>query len=390
MHEQHRRPRRLRSLVAVLAALVVAALTPLASAGAEPWVITTPKVLGGLSAPTQVTNAGDGTNRLFVVEARGTIRVVENGALKAGYFMDIRSKVQDGGEQGLLGVAFDPDFRSNRRLFVYYTRNGGDIVIARYKTNASRTNVDESTGKPLMLIEHSAASNHNGGGIAFGPDGLLYLATGDGGGSGDPGNDAQRKDSLLGKILRINTDGTGKGPWDRYSVPKSNPYAGPTKGRAEIWARGLRNPWRISFDRDTGALFIADVGQERYEEINRQPAGAGGRNYGWNAMEGKHCYKPSKCPKSGDTLPVAEYTHSGGNCSITGGYVYRGSTQADLVGQYVFADFCSGRIWTMPHNGSAITLRRDTSENISSFGENENGELYMVTFGGSLHRILAS
>ncbi len=390
MHEPNRRSHRLRSLLAMLAAVAVAAALPLASVGAEPWVITTSKIVGGLSAPTQVTNAGDGTNRLFVAEARGTIRVVENGALKAGYFMDIRTKVADGGERGLLGIAFDPDFETNRRLFVYYTRNGGDIVVARYKTNASRTNVDESTGKPILLIEHSAAGNHNGGGMAFGPDGFLYIAVGDGGGSGDPGNDAQRKDSLLGKVLRINTDGTGQGTFDRYSIPKSNPYAGPTQGRGEIWARGLRNPWRISFDRGTGALFVADVGQERYEEINRQSAGAGGRNYGWNAMEGKHCYKPSKCPKSGDTLPVAEYTHAGGNCSITGGYVYRGPTQADLVGQYVFADFCSGKIWSMPQGGSTITLRRDTTENISSFGEHENGELYMVTFGGSLFRILAS
>lgn len=391
MYEPRRRSRRLLTIVAVAMSVALAILAPLASVSAATWSISVPKVLGGLSSPTQVTSAGDGTNRLFVTERRGTIRVVQNGVLKAGYFLDIRSKVSDGGERGLLGLAFDPDFSTNHRFYVYYTRNGGDIVVSRFTTNTARTAASASTAKPLLLIEHSAASNHNGGSMAFGPDGYLYVGVGDGGGSGDPGNDAQEKTTtLLGKILRINPHGTGAGPFDRYSIPNTNPYFGSKPGLGEIWAYGLRNPWRISFDRSTGNLFIADVGQNKYEEVDRQAAGAsGGKNYGWSVMEGFSCYRPSKCPMAGDTLPVLAYYHGSGNCSITGGYVYRGPTQANLVGQYVFADFCSGMIWTMPHDGSVKTLRRDTSVNITSFGEDEDGELYFVTISGGLYKVLA-
>ncbi|HEY8167788.1 MAG TPA: PQQ-dependent sugar dehydrogenase [Candidatus Limnocylindrales bacterium] len=375
--------------IVTVAAIMSALVVPSATAGS--FAITLGKVAGGLQALTQITNAGDGSGRLFAVEKRGTIRVIDNGAVQPGYFMDIRSLVAESGERGLLGLAFHPDFASNRRLFVYYTRNGGDIVVERYTTNAARTNVDESSGRYVLRIEHSNQTNHNGGGMAFGPSGYLFIAVGDGGGSGDPGNDAQEKSStLLGKVLRINIDGTGSGAYDRYSVPASNPFAGPTKGRGEIWAYGLRNPWRISFDRGTGKLFIADVGQNRYEEVDREPAGfGGGRNYGWNAMEGSHCYKPSKCPLAGDTLPIVEYSHANGNCSITGGYVYRGSAYPNLVGQYVFADYCSGRIWTVSHGGSSKTLRANTSANITSFGEGEGGELYAATSSGVVYRVRA-
>jgi glucose/arabinose dehydrogenase len=391
MHDPRRRPRRLLTIVAAMVSVTLAVLAPLASVSAATWSISVPKVLGGLSSPTQVTNAGDGTDRLFVAERRGTIRVVQNGVLKPGYFLDIRSKVEDGGERGLLGLAFDPYFESNRRFYVYYTRNGGDIVVSRFTANSARTAASASTAKPMLLIEHSAASNHNGGSMAFGPDGYLYIGVGDGGGSGDPGNDAQEKTTtFLGKILRIHARGTGSGPFDRYSIPGSNPFAGSKPGLGEIWAYGLRNPWRISFDRATGNLFIADVGQGRYEEVDRQAAGAaGGKNYGWSVMEGFSCYRASKCPMAGDTLPALAYSHSGGNCSITGGYVYRGPTQTNLVGQYVFADFCSGMIWTMPHNGSVKTLRKDASVNITSFGEDEAGELYFVSISGGLYKVLA-
>ena len=309
--------------------------------------------------------------------------------------MDIRSKVEDGGERGLLGLAFDPNFVTNGRLFVYYTRNGGDIVVSRFSTNASHTDVIESTARPLLLIEHSANTNHNGGALAFGPNGYLYIGTGDGGGAGDPANNAQNKSIPLGKILRINVNGTGHGPFDHYSVPRSNPFYGSTPGLESIWAYGLRNPWRISFDRGSGKLFIADVGQGRREEVNREKAGfTGGRNYGWDAMEGTLCYTASKCPLAGDTLPNAQYSHDGGNCSITGGYVYRGPTQTALVGQYVFADWCSGRIWTLPYNAIAVnapeTLRADTGHQITSFGESENGELYVVTSAGDVLQVMAS
>jgi len=393
MHDRRRRPRSAIVLILALAALAWSAAAPLSAFGA--FAISLDHITGGLASLTQITNAHDGTNRLFVVEQRGTIRVIQGGVLQPGFFMDIRSKVEDGGERGLLGLAFDPKFVTNRRLFVYYTRNGGDIVVSRFTTNAARTDVIESTARPLLLIEHSSQTNHNGGALAFGPNGYLYVGVGDGGGAGDPRNNAQNKGRLLGKILRINVNGTGHGPFDNYSVPRSNPFYGPIPGLEAIWDYGLRNPWRISFDRGTGKLFIADVGQGRREEVDREKAGfTGGRNYGWDAMEGTLCYTPSKCPLAGDTLPNAQYSHSGGNCSITGGYVYRGPTQTALVGLYVFADWCSGRIWTLPHNATAVnapeTLRADTNQNITSFGESENGELYAVTSDGNVYQVLAS
>ena len=393
MHDRRRRSRPAIVTLLALAALAWSAAAPLTAFGAVG--ISLSPIVSGLASPTQITNAHDGTNRLFVVEQRGTIRVIQNGVLQPGYFMNIAGKVEDGGERGLLGLAFDPNFKNNHRLFVYYTRNGGDIVVSRFTTNAARTDVIESTARPLLLIEHSAQANHNGGGMAFGPNGLLYIGVGDGGGAGDRHNNAQDKGRLLGKILRINVNGSGHGPFGHYSVPTSNPFYGRTRGLEAIWDYGVRNPWRISFDRGTGKLFIADVGQNRYEEIDREKAGAaGGRNYGWNAMEGMHCYSASKCPLAGDTLPNAEYSHDAGNCSITGGYVYRGPTQTALVGQYVFADYCSGRIWTIPNNGAAVntpeTLRADTNLNITSFGESENGELYAVTGAGGVYRVLAS
>jgi len=384
-----------RRTTALTAMLVIAGLG-WSAAGPSPaaaaFGISLDSIVGGLESPTQITNAGDGTDRLFVVEQRGTVRVIQGGVLQPGFFLDIRSKVEDGGERGLLGLAFSPNFETNRQLFVFYTRNGGDIVVTRFTTNAPRTNADESTHRPLFLIEHSAQTNHNGGGLTFGPNGLLYIAVGDGGGSGDPGNDAQETTTtLLGKILRVNVNGTKSGPFHHYSNPAANPFKGSTRGRDEIWAYGLRNPWRISFDRVTGQLFIGDVGQGRWEEIDREKPGIrGGRNYGWNAMEGFHCYTASKCPLSGDTLPVAEYSHSGGNCSITGGFVYRGPTQTELVAQYAFADYCSGRIWTMPNTSGVMTLRADTSQNITSFGESENGELYAVTSSGTVYRVLTN
>jgi glucose/arabinose dehydrogenase len=368
-----------RAPLLVLAGLLLALLVPTTSARGATFSISLPLVASGFQQLTQVTNAGDGSGRLFLVERRGVIYAYKNGSRTV--FLDIRSQVDDSaGERGLLGLAFHPDFATNHRFFVYYTRNGGDIVVARFTTNAAGTSAS-GTGSAILIIEHSARSNHNGGAMAFGPDGLLYIGTGDGGGSGDPGNNAQSKTkNLLGKILRININAT------RYTIPSTNPFRGSIAGRDEIWAYGMRNPWRISFDRGTGMLFIADVGQSRYEEIDREPAGYhGGRNYGWRQMEGKHCYV-SGCSRSGKTLPVAEYSHSFG-CSITGGYVYRGPSQPKLVGSYFFADFCSGRIWSMAANGSSLWQRRVISQNITSFGESEDGELYVATLSGRLYQI---
>jgi glucose/arabinose dehydrogenase len=376
-----------------LAALLLAMAIPPATAAAD-YSISLDKIASGLQSPTQITSANDGTGRLFVVEQRGTVRVIQGGVLQPGYFLDIRSKVAQGGERGLLGLAFHPSFASNHRFYVYYTRPGGDVVVSRFLANSLATKGNTATASPLLLIEHSAASNHNGGAMAFGPNGYLYIGVGDGGGSGDPGNDAQQKSkNFLGKILRIDVNHGGYGRFDRYAVPHTNPFFGSSKpGLGEIWAYGLRNPWRISFDRETGRLYIADVGQGRYEEIDRQAsANLGGSNYGWNAMEGLHCYSSSKCPLAGDTLPVAEYSHEGGNCAITGGYVYRGPTQTLMTGDYIFADWCSGRIWSIPAVGSTLTLRATRpNDHITSFGESEDGELYAVTSAGDVYQVLAS
>jgi glucose/arabinose dehydrogenase len=404
------RPRRRSAVSAIVAAILalaailpaavpVAARDPLAAGPAdrsaeaiEPAALSSGqlqviRVTGGLSSPLGVTHAGDGSGRLFVVQRGGRVRVVKSGTLQSGSFLDVGSRISCCGERGLLGLAFHPDFSTNRYLYVYYTRTDGDIMLTRLRANTALTSASLSTEVPLLRIEHSARSNHNGGALAFGPDGYLYISTGDGGGSNDPDDNGQDKNSLLGKILRIDVNGTGSGPYDNYAIPSDNPFVG-VNGADSVWAWGMRNPWRISFDRTTGNLFIGDVGQDRYEEVNRESnASAGGRNFGWDIMEGKHCRVSGCTPPANDVLPVAEYTHSLG-CSITGGYVYRGSHR-DLQGLYVFGDFCSGRIWTMPNAGSSITVRRDTSLNISSFGESESGELFVTDLNGVLYRVIA-
>ena len=387
------RPRSPLSVIVLsLALLALTMAGPLASASAAND-ITLHERATGFRSPTQVTNAGDGTNRLFVVERRGTIKAIaNNGTGAVTTFLNIPGLVDDSsGERGLLGLAFHPSFETNHLFFIYYTRNGGDIVLARYRANAANTAAVVDSGRLLLVIEHSARTNHNGGALAFGPDdGYLYIGTGDGGGSGDPANNAQNKNSLLGKILRINVDATGHGPYGRYRAPATNPFFSSIPGKSEIWAYGMRNPWRISFDRVSGRLFIGDVGQNRYEEVDRENQfSTGGKNYGWDRMEGKHCF--SNCPLAGDTLPIIEYSHAGGNCSITGGYVYRGTLNPSLVGKYVYTDFCSGRFWAVPWNSVTPTLRKhaNTSLLITSFGEAENGELYVVTIGGRLLQVRA-
>ena len=388
MHRR-RHVRRLAAPLSLLLLVLAAAVPPAASAA-----VTLDQLASGLEPLTQVTNAGDDSGRLFLVERRGSIRVYRDGAVQPGYFLDMHTMVEAGNERGLLGLAFHPQFASNGLLYVYFTRPGGDIVLGRWRANADRSAVMLSSFKTLLTIEHSSAGNHNGGGMAFNPkNGLLYAAVGDGGGGGDPENDAQNViRNRLGKVLRINVNGTGGGQYGTYSIPSSNPYVG-RSGRDEIWSYGFRNPWRLSFDRANGNLFIADVGQGSWEEVNRESFGqAGGRNYGWRVMEGRHCYNASTCNRSGKTLPITEYGHTSGNCSITGGFVYRGPTQTALVGRYVFADFCSGRIWSIVAtggNGDQV-LEADTTQQITSFGEGDDGELYAVTIDGGLFQVLAS
>jgi putative cell wall-binding protein len=349
-----------------------------------------PVVTAGLASPVLVTHAGDA--RLFVVEQAGRIRIVDGGTLLPAPFLDISGPVLDGGERGLLGLAFHPQFAANRRFFVFYTRDDGDLQVSEFLRSSGNANLaDPASERPLLRIEHSANTNHNGGMLAFGPDGMLFVATGDGGGGGDPFGAGQDINSRLGKILRINVDAADPAT----QPPPDNPFVG-TAGDDLIWSLGLRNPWRFGFDRANGDLWIADVGQGSWEEVNRATAASGrgrGANFGWSVMEGAHCYNASTCSQAGLTLPLAEYAHGSGDCSVTGGYVYRGSASPVLTGLYLFGDFCSGRIWSVAAGGPAIqapTLLLDTTLGISSFGEDAAGELYVVSLGGSIHRLVAS
>jgi glucose/arabinose dehydrogenase len=380
------------SVVALLGAVLGVAPPPPASA-ATPVLQLLPVVTSGLSSPVLVTHAGDA--RLFVVEQAGRIRIVQGGALLPTPFLDITGPVGDGGERGLLGLAFHPQYASNGRFFVFYTRSDdGDLQISEFARSAGDPNLaNGASERPLLRIEHSSQANHNGGMLAFGPDGMLYIATGDGGGSGDPLGSGQNANSRLGKILRIDVDPPN--PSDPYEIPPDNPFVG-LAGDDLVWSLGLRNPWRFSFDRTTGDLWIGDVGQGSWEEIDRATTGSGrgrGVNYGWNIMEGAHCYNAGSCNQAGLTLPLTEYAHGSGDCSVTGGYVYRGGTSPVLSGLYLFGDFCSGRIWSVQAAGPAgqsPTLLLDTSANIASFGEDAAGEVYLVSLGGAVYRLAAT
>ncbi|GAB4531508.1 MAG: PQQ-dependent sugar dehydrogenase [Anaerolineae bacterium] len=365
----------------------------------------------GLNQPLHIAHAGDGSGRLFLVERRGLIWIVKDGALLSTPFLDIASRVGDQeGEQGLLSVAFPPDYASQGIFYVDYTDNSGDTVVARYRLTSNPDVADPDSEEIILRIEQPYP-NHNGGQLAFGPnDGYLYIATGDGGSGGDPDNNAQNPASLLGKLLRIDVGPSqaissnhrlylpiifaGEGPANNntsYRIPEDNPYVNTPGYRGEVWSLGLRNPWRFSFDRETGDLYIADVGQGSYEEVNHQPASSpGGENYGWRIMEGFHCYNAGACDTDGLTLPVVEYDHSQG-CSVTGGLVYRGQDYPGMQGIYFYADFCSGRIWGLKYDGAAwqSALLLDTPYGIASFGEDEAGNLYLSDyFGGSIYRII--
>ena len=347
-------------------------------------------VLDGFSSPVFVGHAGDGSGRLFVVEQGGTIRVVVNGQVLPEPFLDVRSLVVTGGERGLLGVAFHPRYAENGRFFIAYTARNGDNTVARYRVSADPNRADPASATVLFALP-DPAPNHNGGMLAFGPDGYLYVGTGDSGGSGDPRGNGQNLGTLFGKMLRLDVDAG-----EPYGVPPDNPFVGQGGARPEIWALGLRNPWRYSFDRATGDLWIADVGQNAYEEINLQRADSrGGENYGWNRMEGMHCFPiGSRCDADGLTLPVAEYPTRRPECSVTGGYVYRRGAQPALTGGYFYADYCSGRIWSLhqaPEGAWVQTELLDTDLTISSFGEDEASELYLLDHrGGRIYRLTAA
>jgi glucose/arabinose dehydrogenase len=338
----------------------------------------------GLDNPVFVTGARDGTRRLFIVERAGTIRVMPDGGGAMSLFLDIRSRVRSGGEQGLLGLAFHPSYSSNRRFFVHYTRAAdGAIVIAEYAASLANAQVADTTERVLLTIPHPSFANHNGGMVAFGPDGYLYIGVGDGGSANDPPNNAQNRNALLGKLLRIDVD-RQSAPLP-YAIPPSNPFAGMIDGRDEIFAYGLRNPWRFAFDRLTSQLWLADVGQGDREEVNT-PIQHGG-NYGWRVFEGSACTNIDRalCVPSNYLSPIFDYGHTNGRCSITGGYVYRGSLNALSEGLYVYGDFCTGEILTW--NGAAQQVVLDTSLSISSFGEDDAGEIYVVALEGVVSRL---
>ena len=353
------------------------------------------RIAAGLQNPLYVTGAADGSGRLFIVEQIGRIRIVQNGALLPTSFLDIRSLVAlSGSEQGLLSVAFHPQFKSNGVFFVDYTRGSktpsevGDTVIARYTVSPPDGDVASPASGQTLLVINQPQSNHNGGLVKFGPDGLLYIGMGDGGSRADTGaghapqGNGQSLATLLGKMLRIDVGATGP-----YKIPAGNPTFG-AGAKPEIWAYGLRNPWRFSFDRATGELYIGDVGQDAWEEIDQQDAGfAGGANYGWPAWEATHRFRSDPAPV-GDVKPIAEYSHSSGQCSVTGGYVYRGVRIPALSGFYLFGDYCTGRIWTLVRFGGTWRMSqvRDTAFLISSFGEDDAGELYVVDLNGAVYR----
>jgi len=349
-----------------------------AGASAEPK-IDLQLVIDGLEEPVFVTDAGDGSGRLFVLEQAGRILILEAGALLERPFADLGDRVKrSGGEQGLLGLAFHPKFADNRRLFVDYTR-APDGATAIAELHASPDDPDRAGPQQRVLLTIAQPyANHNGGMIGFGPDGFLYVGLGDGGSGGDPGNRAQDPDALLGKILRLDVDGARP-----YAVPEDNPFAD-GGGRPEIYALGLRNPWRFSFDPADGSLWVGDVGQNRIEEIDLVERGG---NYGWRLMEGRSCYRPSSdCRTSGLELPVAQYHHEQGRCSVTGGYVYRGSAIPDLAGTYLFADYCSGEIFGLRQGEIAVLL--DPGLSIASFGEDAAGEVLVVDRSGAIYRIV--
>jgi len=379
----------------VRSTIVTASLSgPIFLFSAASWGAVTIKaepVVTGLSSPVDITHAGDGSGRLFITLQGGRVVIFDGVQILSPPFLDINSLVSSGGERGLLGAAFHPNYVGNGFFYVSYTDTAGDSVIARYSISLDPNRADPTSGVILLTIPQPF-SNHNGGQLHFGPDGYLYIGIGDGGSGGDPQNNGQDLGTLLGKILRIDVDSGFP-----FTVPPDNPFVGVVGAREEIWSFGLRNPWRFSFDRLTGDMFIGDVGQNSWEEVDFQPANStGGENYGWRLMEGNSCFNPAiNCNNGTLTLPILVYDHSVG-CSVTGGYLYRGSKNPNLNGLYLYGDFCSGLIWGAQEDGLGgwnTTVLLDTNFSISTFGEDESGEIYFAHLSatdGTIYQVVQS
>ncbi len=377
------------SLIVVALAFLLATSELIAQT--VPPIRLLPFISSGLSAPVFMTSARDGTNRLFIVQQGGIIRVLQPGSTTPTTFLNITSRVLSGGERGLLGLAFHPQYASNRRFFVYYTRQtDGAIQIAEYQASVGDPNVADTTEKIIITIPHPSFSNHNGGTVAFGPDGYLYAGHGDGGSANDPSNNAQNINQLLGKIIRIDINNVPPTQVPQYNIPPDNPYAGATPGADEIYAIGMRNPYRFSFDRGgTQQLWAADVGQGLTEEVDIITLGG---NYGWRAYEGTGCtnLNPAQCAGGANPIPhippIFQYGHTGGRCSITGGFVYRGTLGNLPLGSYLYADYCSGEIFLWNNNQQNILV--DLAFRIVAFGEDEAGELYVIGENATIQRIV--
>jgi glucose/arabinose dehydrogenase len=381
-----RRPRRHLLIAALIAAVLLSGEQPFAAAADPPeFNFGFDLVADGFDQPVQVVAPDDGSDRLFVVEQSGQIRIIQDGEVAPEPFLDIGDLVSCCGEQGLLSVAFHPHFADNGLFFVDYTDTNGDTMVARYQVSADDPDLADPASATTVLTVDQPAANHNGGLLLFGPnDGDLYIGLGDGGGGN--GQNAQDPDTLLGKILRIDVDESNDD--QPYGIPPDNPFVNQPGTRPEIWALGLRNPWRFSFDRDTGDMWIGDVGAGSYEEVDFQAAASpGSENYGWDQMEGPECQADDGCEAY--VAPVAWFDHDAG-CVITGGYVYRGAEIPALDGVYLFADYCSGKVWGLVPDDDAgwTTLGPiETGLQISSFGEDVAGELYLVDLQGAVYRL---
>lgn len=345
-------------------------------------------VTSGLSRPLDLTAPAGDTDRLFVAEQTGAIRIIENGTLLPTPFLDLSGQVSCCGERGLLGIAFHPNYAANGLIIVSYTQPNGDSRISSYTVSATDPNLANPGSESVILDVSQPQGNHNGGQVAFGPDGYLYIGLGDGGGGGDPLDTGQDRTDLLGSMLRIDIDAASP-----YAIPPTNPYAGSLTFREELWNWGLRNPWRFSFDRQTGDLYIGDVGQNQIEEVSFQPVtSTGGENYGWNIMEGFSCYNASSCNQTGLTLPVIDYDHSNGACSVTGGYVYRGSAIPALAGTYLYGDWCTGWVRSFRMQGGQASEQTEwpglqTGGSLTAFGQDASGEVYVLA-GDTVYRII--